>query len=75
MVAEHKDGILNARKCCSLAKISMVAELCIHYACFKDRCSLAKISMIAELPPVLSTLIVRCSLAKISMVAELMVES
>ena len=36
---------------CSLAKISMVAELIRSVLFVTSRCSLAKISMVAELPP------------------------
>ena len=35
-------------RCCSLAKISMVAELRKEYARMDVSCSLAKISMVAE---------------------------
>ena len=57
--------------CCSLAKISMVAE---HDDLTKEReasCSLAKISMVAEPKQLEKLFLTCCSLAKISMVAEL----
>ena len=56
---------------CSLAKISMVAEL-IRNTMKKDICcSLAKISMVAERIKISNVQQRCCSLAKISMVAEL----
>ena len=48
MVAEHKNMIVELKSSCSLAKISMVAELCYIVILMFFRCSLAKISMVAE---------------------------
>ena len=56
---------------CSLAKISMVAELQGMFLTYSICCSLAKISMVAELVLLCSIMLIGCSLAKISMVAEL----
>ena len=55
---------------CSLAKISMVAELATMTMELGAGCSLAKISMVAERIILKSISVMRCSLAKISMVAE-----
>ena len=71
MVAEHLRIVDYLIKSCSLAKISMVAELDISGLAPLYCCSLAKISMVAELIMVIISLVIRCSLAKISMVAEL----
>ena len=49
MVAEHGDMFLVKANCCSLAKISMVAELYCWIVPYAEGCSLAKISMVAEL--------------------------
>ena len=71
MVAEHVWSLLSIFVCCSLAKISMVAER-THYKWQRCHgCSLAKISMVAELDYKRNVQLVGCSLAKISMVAEL----
>ena len=72
MVAEHKDYKKLIQHGCSLAKISMVAELIMPADSVKECCSLAKISMVAE--PTRADVVAqnRCSLAKISMVAELL---
>ena len=70
MVAEHAPFLYTFHFCCSLAKISMVAELSVSSVESKLRCSLAKISMVAELYPDEWGCEVSCSLAKISMVAE-----
>ena len=59
---------------CSLAKISMVAELEGTWENIKRCCSLAKISMVAELIITALLVFMSCSLAKISMVAEHMEE-
>ena len=70
MVAELSSINLIKPICCSLAKISMVAEplrACLKYL---TSCSLAKISMVAEQTKDTTFIIVCCSLAKISMVAE-----
>ena len=48
MVAELDGSQLSGNKSCSLAKISMVAELCIRVGPRLQCCSLAKISMVAE---------------------------
>ena len=71
MVAEHCMHTQELRHCCSLAKISMVAEQINVFINGLLRCSLAKISMVAE--PDVDIIIFEecCSLAKISMVAEL----
>ena len=70
MVAERVECKKKLDTCCSLAKISMVAELPPDDLMGIFRCSLAKISMVAE-PVSLGKRIQRsCSLAKISMVAE-----
>ena len=71
MVAEHESANTPLRLRCSLAKISMVAELVEHAIITYVRCSLAKISMVAERMISYSFLLCCCSLAKISMVAEL----
>ena len=55
---------------CSLAKISMVAELLLSYTHKSQSCSLAKISMVAEHVIMIQQYKNCCSLAKISMVAE-----
>ena len=70
MVAELKKAYRNAFMCCSLAKISMVAEPCLVGLYKLHGCSLAKISMVAELSNALKYVCICCSLAKISMVAE-----
>ena len=49
MVAEQLIKVLVSLFCCSLAKISMVAELKKDVKSINHRCSLAKISMVAEL--------------------------
>ena len=48
MVAERKMGYDRALAGCSLAKISMVAELVVEHSGTLSSCSLAKISMVAE---------------------------
>ena len=48
MVAEHLSGSNSKSLSCSLAKISMVAELSIIALIVDLGCSLAKISMVAE---------------------------
>ena len=70
MVAELPPATWIALCCCSLAKISMVAEQTSKEANRKDGCSLAKISMVAEQFTKGKDLLIGCSLAKISMVAE-----
>ena len=49
MVAEPNSNSIDNDYFCSLAKISMVAELTSIFQSLKDICSLAKISMVAEL--------------------------
>ena len=71
MVAELNGIIISKLFCCSLAKISMVAEPSDEYKFLEDCCSLAKISMVAEPLPFNQSQVYSCSLAKISMVAEL----
>ena len=71
MVAEHIRACSIGNGCCSLAKISMVAELVLQILNFILGCSLAKISMVAELWICTTNRLYCCSLAKISMVAEL----
>ena len=56
--------------CCSLAKISMVAEQRMLDLDEDTSCSLAKISMVAEQAILQQYYPTSCSLAKISMVAE-----
>ena len=70
MVAEPAVIEATANLGCSLAKISMVAELWyrVCYCCLC--CSLAKISMVAEQEHCFTIFSKGCSLAKISMVAE-----
>ena len=70
MVAEPKILIFCVSLGCSLAKISMVAELTHDSYMRRDSCSLAKISMVAEPSRETATDNLCCSLAKISMVAE-----
>ena len=70
MVAEQDSLRLFFVDCCSLAKISMVAEPVRRATSRPARCSLAKISMVAELLMNLIVCSICCSLAKISMVAE-----
>ena len=70
MVAELVLYFILFTPCCSLAKISMVAELNKMCDTPIQRCSLAKISMVAELVQVSFFTPICCSLAKISMVAE-----
>ena len=70
MVAEPATPADNYNDRCSLAKISMVAELELKSLVLLLRCSLAKISMVAERPQSVRLMETRCSLAKISMVAE-----
>ena len=70
MVAERNVKNHDTGHCCSLAKISMVAELYPTYKLNFVGCSLAKISMVAELQVGFAILLTCCSLAKISMVAE-----
>ena len=70
MVAEPPFNNKSTSDCCSLAKISMVAELSEMQYAHKWRCSLAKISMVAEHIPYIYDNGKGCSLAKISMVAE-----
>ena len=70
MVAEPDIDIIIFEECCSLAKISMVAERAINPNSSFPSCSLAKISMVAELWQSKHKGIRCCSLAKISMVAE-----
>ena len=48
MVAELRLSAMLRKRCCSLAKISMVAELSAMHGITKSSCSLAKISMVAE---------------------------
>ena len=48
MVAEQRQSKEPMRFCCSLAKISMVAEHVDGVYLFGSGCSLAKISMVAE---------------------------
>ena len=71
MVAEQHYPVRTIPLCCSLAKISMVAELLITPVICIKSCSLAKISMVAERMGSICNSIRSCSLAKISMVAEL----
>ena len=70
MVAERDRSEVVRYYGCSLAKISMVAELHLALTHYTACCSLAKISMVAE--PTKNPEIIQqsCSLAKISMVAE-----
>ena len=75
MVAERLRYHLLALGCCSLAKISMVAEPNCSSHSLSSSCSLAKISMVAEPAEQLEELSNSCSLAKISMVAERYMES
>ena len=70
MVAEQRDSIKSYIFCCSLAKISMVAELKYKSNLTDNGCSLAKISMVAEPVGKSRLFMFCCSLAKISMVAE-----
>ena len=70
MVAERISNKHRPKVCCSLAKISMVAELDYLNTCMHDSCSLAKISMVAEQTFLKTEQAYSCSLAKISMVAE-----
>ena len=70
MVAEQQADEFQKTDGCSLAKISMVAELVCHLMMIHVCCSLAKISMVAELYCALYCIWIGCSLAKISMVAE-----
>ena len=70
MVAERRIKGNRANSSCSLAKISMVAELYVVKLINGISCSLAKISMVAELSSLLRLYFSCCSLAKISMVAE-----
>ena len=70
MVAELSPPRTFPSSCCSLAKISMVAELFTFLIAFRFRCSLAKISMVAEQFSLQFKFANCCSLAKISMVAE-----
>ena len=72
MVAERVGRRRNNRRSCSLAKISMVAELSLLIFLSQQCCSLAKISMVAELGKAHEYEDKCCSLAKISMVAELL---
>ena len=72
MVAEQDDLSFLSSIRCSLAKISMVAELKGNFGHDRTSCSLAKISMVAERPSKITTREISCSLAKISMVAELL---
>ena len=53
MVAERTYKYVPSYDCCSLAKISMVAEHITPLAPLERGCSLAKISMVAELRRVL----------------------
>ena len=48
MVAELENGGFIMMQCCSLAKISMVAERKVMSGSKLFSCSLAKISMVAE---------------------------
>ena len=73
MVAEQVLPFFSTISRCSLAKISMVAELTLFSDFFKYCCSLAKISMVAEQKRVFLQKKESCSLAKISMVAERLV--
>ena len=70
MVAERPTRVRSELVSCSLAKISMVAELEGTWENIKRCCSLAKISMVAELNIITVPITESCSLAKISMVAE-----
>ena len=49
MVAEQDTEEHQKKDCCSLAKISMVAEPVLYSVVTFTSCSLAKISMVAEL--------------------------
>ena len=71
MVAEPDDKQESVKASCSLAKISMVAELWVAFLVLIQSCSLAKISMVAEQSLLVWQTFYCCSLAKISMVAEL----
>ena len=51
MVAELEGTWENIKRCCSLAKISMVAERAFGISARGAGCSLAKISMVAERTP------------------------
>ena len=70
MVAERCTSLTFVVMSCSLAKISMVAELNLDDIGANVCCSLAKISMVAEHKGDLAIARGSCSLAKISMVAE-----
>ena len=70
MVAELKVQEYLNIFCCSLAKISMVAEPMKILSEVRGGCSLAKISMVAEPQAMKCITQSSCSLAKISMVAE-----
>ena len=70
MVAERILLHFQRQHSCSLAKISMVAELLGNLHNSLTCCSLAKISMVAEHPKLSVYSQLCCSLAKISMVAE-----
>ena len=75
MVAEQAQDHRYYSQCCSLAKISMVAEPIPLGNTIFSSCSLAKISMVAEHPLLLLLFPQGCSLAKISMVAELIFQT